>query len=148
MKTKIIYGCDGRSDGHLPYLTRYTLIDRSNWQLCLHVFHRSDYPDFHDHPWNFLTLVLWRGYIEHFPDGKTRRVWPGMILFRPATHQHWVELVKGHHVCNHSFERPHLESYEKRAITLVFMGKRKREWGFWLKGKFLHWLDYFKVKNC
>ena len=67
MLTKIIYGWSGREGDFpaLPYLTRYVLIKARSWQLCLHVFHRSDFPDWHDHPWDFLTLVLWRGYIEN-----------------------------------------------------------------------------------
>lgn len=139
MKTSIIYGCEGRGDYNKPYLTRYTLIERPTWQICLHVFHRSDYPDFHDHPWDFWTLVLWRGYIEHLPSGK-RRIWPGMILFRPATHAHWVELIS---------DADYPESGPvKPAITLVFMGRRKREWGFWLNKRWTSWRDYFKVKGC
>ena len=45
MKKTIIKGCESRGDADSPYLTRYTLIERPNWQLCVHVFHRSDADD-------------------------------------------------------------------------------------------------------
>ncbi|PMD94861.1 hypothetical protein BWI97_15810 [Siphonobacter sp. BAB-5405] len=130
MKKTIITGCEGRGDSNSPYLTRYTLIERKNWQLCLHIFHRSDHVDLHDHPWDFVTWVLWRGYIDETPKSR-RRIWPGMILYRPAKHIHRVELID-----------------EKPAVTLVWMGKRKRVWGFYEKGIWSAFFDYFKKKRC
>lgn len=164
---KIIYGCEERGDAHKPYLTRYTLIDTKHFQLCLHVFHRSDADDHHDHPWNFISLILWRGYFEETPewpicpkcdnsmslDGKNYhcvlcrldylkipfgfekrirvRRWPLDILFRKANHRHRVHLV------NH-----------KKCVSLVLMGKRKREWGFYTRTGWLHWVDYFIKNKC
>lgn len=130
MRKKVIYGCEGRGDADSPYLTRYTLLDWKRFQLCLHIFHRSDADDMHDHPWPFITLMLWRGYIEHTLLGKKRK-WPGMLLFRKAEHRHRVELVNG-----------------KRAISLVLMGKRKREWGFFTLIGWTPWQQYYKDNNC
>lgn len=127
---KIIYGCEERGDANEPYLTRYTLLSRKSFHICLHVFHRSDAEDLHDHPWDFVSLILLRGYIEQTPSGR-KRVWPGMLLFRKATHQHRVELVRG-----------------EKAITLVVMGKRIREWGFFTKAGFVKWKRYFIQKGC
>lgn len=139
---KVITGCEDRGDKNSPYLTRITLLERG-WlwlcvpgkeseKLCLHIFHRSDSDDaMHDHPFDFWTLVLWRGYIEVMP-GKRRRLWPGMIVFRRAEHTHRVELVNG-----------------KRAITLVWLCVRRREWGFHLKnGQWEQWQQYFRRRGC
>lgn len=128
---RIIYGCEARGDGDKPYLTRYTLISIPGFILCIHVFHRSDADDLHDHPWNFTSLILWRGYREETADGKKKRVWPGMVLRRKATHRHRVELVNG-----------------KKAVTLVIMGKYRKSWGFWEAGKFIDWRKYFIKKGC
>jgi hypothetical protein len=128
---KIIYGCEARGDGDKPYLTRYTLISLPGFILCLHIFHRSDADDLHDHPWNFTSFILWRGYVEETEGGKKRRVWPGMILRRLSTHKHRVELVNG-----------------KKAITLVVMGKYRKSWGFWVKDIYMAWRDYFQQKGC
>ena len=127
---KTIYGCEARGDAADAYLTRYTLAKRPGWQLCLHVFHRSDADELHDHPWPFWTLLLWRGYREHTPTGN-RRVWPGMLLFRPATWAHRVELIRG-----------------RRAVSLVLMGRRVREWGFFTPSGWQAWRAYFAEKGC
>jgi hypothetical protein len=145
---KIIYGCAERGDAGSPYLTRYTLVSFAWLQVCLHIFHRSDGPELHDHPWPFASLILWRGYIEEkrcsFEGIRGRggnisaswftrrtRVWPGMILFRPATHAHRVELVN-----------------DKRAVTLVFMGPKQRTWGFFTKAGWQRWTEYFRERGC
>lgn len=130
MKKKIIYGCEERGDYNKPYLIRYTLIDTKLFQFCLHIFIRSDATDLHDHPWAFITLPIWRGYIEETPNGKSRK-YPLIPLYRKPKHLHRVELIN-----------------EKRAVTLVIMGKRVRDWGFISGGKWIQWQRYFKQKGC
>jgi hypothetical protein len=127
---KTIFGCDARGDGDDAYLTRLTLFGCRFVQVCLHKFHRSDADDLHDHPWPFITFILWRGYIEHTPAGK-RRIYPFTLHYRPATWQHRVELIGG-----------------KPAITLVVMGRACRKWGFITKLGWQHWREYFKEKGC
>jgi hypothetical protein len=129
IKKTIIYGCEERGDYNEPYLTRYTLLERKSFQICLHVFHRSDADDQHDHPWNFVSLILWRGYVEVTGD-KRRRKYPGMLLFRKAMHQH-RELINN-----------------RKAITLVIMGKRLREWSFFTKDGRIGWRRYFIQNGC
>jgi hypothetical protein len=145
-KKQVIYGCESRGDGNSPYLTRYAFPRIGPVRMCLHIFHRSDADDLHDHPWPFVSVILWRGYWEVTPwrraydgppsDGspeirQRKRVWPGMILFRSALHSHRVELVEG-----------------KRAITLVFMGRRIREWGFFTRQGWKLWTKYFTENGC
>lgn len=130
MKKKIIYGCEARGDADSAYLTRYTLVDRPNWQLCLHYFYRSDADELHDHPWDFWSLILWRGYIEQTKTGRQRK-WPLMLLHRKAEHAHRVVLVN-----------------KKPAITLVLMFKRRREWGFFTPKGWQLWNKYFKENGC
>lgn len=143
MKKKIIYGCEDRGDYNDPYLTRYTLFECKYFQICLHVFYRSDATEHHDHPWNFLSIILWRGYLEetsrkeNWPGFgeveifRQKRYWPGMVLFRKATHRHRVVLKD-----------------EKKAVTLVIMGKYVRPWGFFTSDGWEHWLLYFKKRGC
>lgn len=130
IKTNIIYGCESRGDGDFKYLTRYTLLEKKSWQLCLHLFHRSDEVDLHDHPWDFWSLILWRGYVEETPTGR-KRVWPGMLLRRKAEHVHRVELTS-----------------DKPAITLVVMFQRRRQWGFFRDSTWLPFHQYFEKFGC
>ncbi len=147
MRKKIIFGCESRGDGDSPYLTRFTLLETKLGAAYIHVFHRSDADEHHDHPWPFVSLILWRGYIEETAPvvgysclaaviGRQlpvtrKRVWPGMVLFRKATHRHRVELVDG-----------------KRAVTLVIRGSYQREWGFFTKAGWQRWKEYFQERGC
>lgn len=132
---KIIYGCDARVTGEVAYMTRYILLRTKIGELCLHVFHRSDERVLHDHPWDFWTLVLWRGYRENTPSG-SRAVRPGMILHRPAEWQHFVTL----------FEK---NGHARPAVTLIWKRIRRREWDFiFSDGKRMGWREYFNKFGC
>lgn len=146
---KIIYGCESRGDGDSPYLTRFTVFGSRWGSLYVHIFHRSDADDMHDHPWPFVSLIVWRGYVEETPlrlfgmsesaalsiapeqAPERKRVWPGMLLFRRAQHIHRVELVNG---------RP--------AVSLVLTGPVQRKWGFWVNGAWEYWRSYFERLGC
>jgi hypothetical protein len=169
-------GCEAgtRTDGPV-YLKRYFLVkntfdpDRSagvhreprlslTWhrksngvQLYLHHILRSDADrELHDHPWNFLAIMLWRGYTEETQpecascraagrpqgdciapsDHALSRKRPGMVLFRRAEHRHRVLLVN---------DRP--------AWSLVFTSAKRRSWGFWREGAFIPW-RLFVARKC
>ena len=150
-ETKTIKGCEAEGTKDSDYLSRTTLLKTRWGNLYLHRFHRSDGMDLHDHPFNFVSLILWNGYVEVTPCGKKctgtgfpawicprcgntgyvrRRKWPGMILFRRATHAHRIELING-----------------RRAITLIWRSPYVREWGFFCP-RWKHWRDYFREKGC
>lgn len=148
MKRKVIYGCEARGDGDSAYLTRWELFACRWGAVYVHKFHRSDAADLHDHPWAFVSLILWRGYVEEtqaFPSRAVprsafearvraitrRRKWPGMLLFRRARHAHRVELVDG-----------------KPAWSLMIRGPYVREWGFFTPGGWQQWRAYFTEKGC
>jgi hypothetical protein len=156
IKKKIITGCDAQGTNESPYLTRWTLLSCRFGKIYLHRFHRSDSPDHHDHPFAFASLILWRGYFEeteaqsvissvhdtyatghpvrHFAyvlPHPRKRVWPGMILFRKATHRHRVVLVNG-----------------REAWTLVFRGPDVREWGFFTRKGWQHQAEYMAENGC
>ncbi len=142
-RKKTIKGCDARGDGESPYLTRFTLIETSLGAIYIHHFHRSDADEHHDHPWAFASLILWRGYVEEtwrwstyetyvpLPYKRRRRVWPGMVLFRRATHSHRVILVDG-----------------KPAWTLVIRGPKQRIWGFFTAKGWQDFKSYFTERGC
>lgn len=134
-KKELIRGCEARGDYHSPYLTRLILLKTEKLSIYLHKFHRSDADDLHDHPWNFLSFILWRGYNEYYIDERgaisRRRVWPGQIIYRPAEHAHRVVLIDN-----------------KPAYTLVIHGPYVRLWGFYVRGKWQFFRDYFFKMGC
>lgn len=113
------------------YLRRWFIIRTERLGVFLHKFERSDEDrSLHDHPWAFITFILWRGYLEHFRKhhkcdvhnpcdylcdrdfwhDATARRWPLTVHCRPATWRHRVELLNG------------------PAWTLVIRFQRKRDW--------------------
>lgn len=103
----------------------------SGAQIYLHHILRSDADrELHDHPWDFLSLILLGGYREESPVGRLSRKLPGMVLFRRAEHRHRVLLVN---------DRP--------AWTLVFTSGKKRSWGFWRGAAFIPWRA-FVARKC
>lgn len=117
-----------------PYLTRWVVcstrddknpnsVDRG--KLILHRFQDSDADEPHNHPWNFVSLILSGGYWERTPargwengKGPTREAWyaPGRVLARGADHVHSVRL------------RPGVDCW-----TLVYLGPKipnRPSWGF------------------
>lgn len=108
------------------YMHRYYLLFKDRvkaaFNLLLHKIVRSDDPVYHDHPWDFTTIVLKGGYWEHTPvldennniiEHVVRWRGPGSIISRKATELHWLELHNN-----------------QPAVTLFIPKKRVREWGF------------------
>lgn len=104
------------------HLRRWTLLKFAGYSLRLHHFFKPDVDRcLHDHPWGFLTLILWGGYVEQTETGLHRRR-PGQVLIRRATFRHSVvELPRGH------------------CWTLILMGPKWREWGFFTREGWKHW---------
>jgi hypothetical protein len=130
-KNEIVDECH---DGSGLLMTRYYLTPKIfGCRLVIHQFHRSDNDrHYHDHPWNFISLILKGSYIEHFPVGNVRLDIPPQdiqqahqrwdIIKRPKTWKHWVELHK----------KPNRMLYEE-CWTLVLLYGQRRNWGFWTK---------------
>jgi hypothetical protein len=124
-----------------PYMTRWVLSGQSGEgtgrAVYVHKFHRSDRDDMHDHPWPFVSVILWGGYWEKTPDyqngwkngdGPTKMRWyaPGRILVRPARWIHSVIIPDG-----------------STATTLIFRGVKERSWGFYCpRVGYLPWRMY------
>ena len=91
--------------------------------IYLHHILRSDEDRaLHDHPFPFVSLILWSGYTEVTHSGE-RRYGVGSILRRHAEFSHRLVL-----------DRP--------AWTLVFRGARVRVWGFHTPAGWMPWNEY------
>lgn len=108
-----------------PYMRRWVL-DLGLFAVRFHRWTASDDARaFHDHPWWFLTLVLWGGYTDVSPSGRDR-LSVGSIRFRPASHRHTVEV-------------------DRLTWTMLITGAPRRRWGFWVDGKLRRRDKYFAV---
>lgn len=116
-------------DGTL-YLSRWVLWggDDDKRRVYLHRFERGDWDrHLHDHPWPFLSVLLWGSYTEvtHAPDDlpwfyqgedrvRERQQRIRWFNYRPDPRTaHRVELTHG-----------------KPVWTILFIGKKQRDWGF------------------
>lgn len=139
-RKKVIINCD-----HQPYLHRWFVVRYAWLGIFIHKFIRSDEDRaLHDHPWPFIVIPIWRGYIEHSekqipflgnPKARLktrvkRRVQPILgTRIRPATFRHRVELLK-----------------DKPSWSIFIRFKRWREWGFWEKEGFVLWNKWWQDK--
>lgn len=91
---------------------RYTLLKTPWFNVYLHELNAPKWhPECHDHPWNFITLLLWNGYDEQVGNMIWRRR-AGAVLFRPAAFTHNVITPYG------------------VSWSLVFTTAKKRAWSF------------------
>lgn len=89
--------------------------------IYLHRWLRSDPDEFHDHPWDFCSVILAVGYWEVTAKGRQWRA-PGSIVFRKARDRHRVELER---------DRSFLDQFDRPVpISIIFTGPERREWGF------------------
>jgi hypothetical protein len=126
-----------------PYLERYYVFlrDRSRFpfNIFVHKFLKSDPDDVHDHPWPFFTVILKGGYWEWTPtfNSKGEKIaeiskWHGAGSFRTAgaNTYHRIELD------------PDIECW-----TLFMPGRKKRDWGFLVKNKWVQWEQYLAQRK-
>jgi hypothetical protein len=153
-----------RDANNEAYLIRY-FIWKPDWlhyiginpkkagRIYLHHILRSDHDRAnHSHPWSFISVMLKGSYVEYTTGADVyhgaKFTWPRKVKWdfvnwpldrqtvraefkapalikRPAVWRHRLELREG-----------------QTAWTLVFIGPKTNEWGFFPGGKFCHWTKY------
>lgn len=119
-----------------PYITRWRIVATPLGGLYLHRLHRPDRErHLHDHPWPFVSLVLAGGYTEDYslpPLGlldrdlaPERRRWS-----RGSVHRMTLR------------DRHRITHVEPGTVTLLLVGRKSREWGFWTETGWVPWTNY------
>jgi hypothetical protein len=107
------------------YMYRFCLARFLGCAIYMHFFVKDDPSlDYHDHPRRFVSLMLWGQYRERTLKGDRIYRAPYLRTF-PAEHTHRIEMI-GHEPC----------------LTLVLVLRNQRDWGFYYRGEWLHWLKY------
>lgn len=121
------------------YMVRWRIF-RSPWfGIYLHHILRSDGDrELHDHPFSFISLILWGGYLEERPDCPLKYRGFLSLAFRRAEDLHRVSLypLAPFDPARCGLERP--------AWTLVFRGPIKRKWGFQTADGWVNSHDFFE----
>lgn len=138
----------------VPYLIRWNLLglgkDSCIFSIKIHKILISDDACIHDHPWAFLSIILWGGYTEtavytfgnhswgipHADEKSqkwvvTKSFGRGSILWRPANWKHKLDI-----------------NPKKPATTLVFTFRKTKKWGFFTTKGWIPWYQYSKEKDC
>ena len=107
-----------------PYMRRWAL-DFKLFSIRLHHWYASDDQRYtHDHPWDFICVILKGGYMDVTEQGEElMNTW--WMAKRKAEHKHIVKVLPG------------------GCWSLLLTGRAKRRWGFWVNGKFIEQRRYF-----
>ena len=107
-----------------PYLIRWTIVF-FGYSIRLHHWIRSDDKRFfHDHPFDFISIVLKGKYTNVTPEGKYK-IYAGSIWFSEGNKRHYLDIPK------------------EGVWTLLFCSKPYRKWGFWVNNHLWRPLRYF-----
>jgi len=118
------YEHDGLSD-----CLEYWRIKTRWFGVRLHRWKKDDNDEFsHDHPWSFVTLVLWGGYTDVSHDGVVDHLSAGSVRFRRAEHRHTVKDCAG-------------------CWTLVVMGPTRRDGHAYIGDQVADWHEWLR-KVC
>lgn len=135
------------------YLTRYTLINTMFGSIKIHVVHLSDTGDLHDHPWSYMSIILYGGYWEWVRTHKlSEEVFNWMNQVNAIISKYNKHKVienketmtmdlgtwyKPGSILFRKANKPHkLEIPEgKKCISLIFTSYKWRDWGFTKNGE-------------
>lgn len=115
-----------------PMLERWRLFSTPWFGLYVHFIYREDLDrHMHDHPWRFWSLVLKGSYIELL----NKR--PGDVLSSDAKIHRRFSL---HGFPLHWAHK--ITLVEPGTVTLVLVGPKVRQWGFYVDDKWMPWHQY------
>lgn len=121
------------------YMRRISIITTPWFSIKLHRIYRPDQQrDLHDHPWWFVSFVLWGMYVEDVPHHCTpeccctEETEPRVIRWF-----NWKRAIDRHSICWTSQPGP--------ILSLVITGPVQRVWGFWTREGWVRWNEYEKV---
>lgn len=123
------------------YLRRYFLLRSKLGNVYLHNIVRCDKdPDPHDHPWDFVSVLLRGGYEEFVYD---RHATCSIDVGRDAL---WPLARAWRYAPSFAFRRAEtvhqIKQVRPNTWSLVITGPIARRWGFWPNAEWQHWRAY------
>ena len=119
---------------HCPYLFRWTLLF-FGYSIRIHHWIKSDDNRFfHDHSCDFVSIIVKGKYfnvVPRTPDGSDVK---DCVKIKARAWHPWFAKAE---------QRHYLEIPKEGAWTILFSGRPKRKWGFWIKKHLWRPLRYF-----
>lgn len=127
-----VFNIPSATDPGVTYLRRLRIVQTPWFGFYVHWVYLPDKDrDPHDHPWNFWSFVARGGYTEAITDSPE------------ALDNQRIEQHKRFSLHRMSTGRAHAISLlEPRTITVLLVGRRSRDWGFWTAAGWVPWRDY------
>lgn len=115
------------------YLRRWSLWLPFGWSIKLHKIVLPDHDRCqHDHPWWFIRIILWGGYVEDRGSKK--------VIIKPwrpwAPWRIYPVFGNFRHRIDHLLNGP--------SWSLILCGPKNREWGFFTKEGWMHWKKFIQ----
>lgn len=122
------------------YIRRLHIIMTPWFAICLHFIRKPDVePHLHDHPVTFFSLVL-KGWYKEW---REKRIYTDLIGYQWQMHQN--HMIRRYNALRASDQDRHkiVEVAPGGCITLAFMTKVKRRWGFHTPVGWMYYKDYY-----
>lgn len=120
------FDIDDVSNPGVIYLTRWYLVKTPWFGIYLHAIRKPDHDRcLHDHPWNFIPIILWGSYLEELPDDQFVVRSAGSVRHMRAEDAHRIDDLSG-----------------KVVWTLCLVGRKRRDWGFHTTQGWKQWQEY------
>jgi hypothetical protein len=148
-----------------PYLHRWYIFRSEPLGIFVHRFVRSDEDRaLHDHPWSFIVIPLWGGYVEHSDRAMTKEeqfcatlrhvdCWSferfleslKNIPTRIAVKRRVWPIISTRYRNTEYRHRVELVG-GRHSWSLFIRFKKVREWGFWPTDGFIRWNKWWQDK--
>ena len=113
------------------YLRRWNMYLPFRWSIKVHKIVRNDDDRCqHDHPWIFIRIILWGGYVEE-RGGKR-------VVLKPWRPWAFWRIYPALGKFKHRIDR----LLRPVSWSLIICGPKKMEWGFYTKGGWMHWQEF------
>ncbi len=112
------------------HFRRWRIISTPWFSIFVHNIYKADEDKhLHDHPWSYCNAVLRGSYLEETPDG-INLMDVGSSSRRKAESFHKILKVWG------------------PVTTLFMIGRRRRDWGYFVNGSWMQHEEYRRAKRC
>lgn len=115
------------------HFKRFAIIECSLFNIYIHrIYHEDEEKHMHDHPWDYVSVLLRGKFIEKTVNGHSGWIRPISVIKRKAEDFHKIQALGIG--CSH-------------LTTLFFTGKRRREWGYDTEKGWIDNVSYRKWKH-
>jgi hypothetical protein len=129
-------------DGKRLYLRKLYLVRTPWFQVALHWIYRSDPGrDLHDHPRDFLSIILRGAYAEEAPRG-SEPLWTNLPNGTPHLNTRWAVRTQGSIAYRRAADPHRIAMVAPNTLTLVLWGPKRRPWGFHTSKGWIGWRTY------